>query len=187
VLSLERPSATSDAADALGREVADLRRRVAALTALLRVVFAVLRGSGLRLAGKRLPEGDGKLRIVVAIVKAQEVMPLRKILHPIGLSASRFHAWKRTSNGCGLEGQSTCPKISPHQLLPEEVGTIREMVLSEEYRHVPTGILADVRPTFMIGRHQCVSSPILSSGASSSRLWFFSSSGVLPLRKRSAS
>jgi hypothetical protein len=53
VLTLERPLPTTDA---LGREVADLRRRVAALTVLIRVLFAVFRGFGLRLVGRRLPE-----------------------------------------------------------------------------------------------------------------------------------
>jgi putative transposase len=139
VLTLEQPVPVTDA---LGREVADLRRRVAALTVLLRVLFAVFPGFGVHLAGRRLPEGDSKLSIVGAIVKAQEVMPLRKILHPIGLSQSRFHAWKRTAARCGLEDQSTCPKTSPQQLLPEEARTIRDMVVSEEYRHVPTGTLA---------------------------------------------
>jgi transposase InsO family protein len=36
----------------------------------------------------------------------------------------------------------SCPRSSPQQLTRAEVETIREMVTSEEYRHVPTGTLA---------------------------------------------
>ncbi len=129
-------------AEALLHEVADLRRRVVALSALLRVLIAVFRGFGLGLARRRMPDGDSKLRIIDAVVKAQRIIPLRKILHLIGLSASRFHSWRRGMTGCGLEDRTTCPKSSPQQLLAEEVKAIREMVLSEEYRHVPTGTLA---------------------------------------------
>jgi putative transposase len=36
----------------------------------------------------------------------------------------------------------SCPRSSPQQLTRAEVETIKEMVTSEEYRHVPTGTLA---------------------------------------------
>jgi putative transposase len=43
---------------------------------------------------------------------------------------------------CGLDDMTSCPRSSPQQLTRAEVETIRGMVTSEEYRHVPTGTLA---------------------------------------------
>ncbi len=37
---------------------------------------------------------------------------------------------------------TSCPRSSPQQLTRAEVETIKEMVTSDEYRHVPTGTLA---------------------------------------------
>ncbi|NNF42345.1 MAG: transposase [Phycisphaerales bacterium] len=43
---------------------------------------------------------------------------------------------------CDLDDHSSCPRSSPHRLTLDETETIREMVTSPEYRHVPTGTLA---------------------------------------------
>jgi transposase InsO family protein len=56
------------------------------------------------------------------------------------MTYGRFHAWN--NEACGLDDLLSCPKSSPQQLTSAEVNTIREMVTSEEYRHVPTGTLA---------------------------------------------
>ena len=42
----------------------------------------------------------------------------------------------------GLDDSPSCPRISSQQLTLAEVSKIKEMVTSEEYRHVPTGTLA---------------------------------------------
>jgi hypothetical protein len=65
---------------------------------------------------------------------------LRTVLHVIGLTYARFYAWNREE--CELDDSLSCPKSSPQQLTPKEVSTIREMALSDEYQHVPTGTLA---------------------------------------------
>lgn len=123
-------------------EVARLRRRVSRLTALLRVLFAVLQAFDFRLPNRRLASGAGKQRVVRAIEGAVAAVPLRKLLRVIGLSTSRFHTWKRAGTGCALDDRQSCPKTTPQRLTVEEVRVIREMVVSEEYRHVPTGRLA---------------------------------------------
>ena len=41
-----------------------------------------------------------------------------------------------------LDDRSSCPQTSPHQLTPNELETVRKMVTSNQYRHVPTGTLA---------------------------------------------
>ena len=48
----------------LRQEILRLRRRVRKLTALLGLALALLRSSGFRLTGARLPDGRGKLRIL---------------------------------------------------------------------------------------------------------------------------
>jgi putative transposase len=126
----------------LRQEVLKLRRRVRKLRALLRLALALLQTSGFRLTVARLPEGRDKLRILRAVDRAREHVPLRALLRFLRVSPSRFHAWGRRKHGCVLDDHSSCPRISPSRLTPSEVRTIKDLVTSPEYRHVPTGRLA---------------------------------------------
>jgi len=126
----------------LRQEVLKLRRRVQKLTALLGLALALLRTSGFRLTGERLPEGRAKRRILRAVDRAREYLPLRAVLRFLRLSPSRFHAWRRRQRACALDDQSSCPRTSPSRLTPTEVRAIEDMITSPEYRHVPTGTLA---------------------------------------------
>lgn len=125
----------------LQREVARLRKRVAVLAAVLRVVLAMLRVSGASLENARLPDGAQKRRLLRAVERSSSALPLRSVLRILGLSSSRFYAWKREGE-CGLDDVPSCPRTSPHQMSSAEVETIKEMVTSPDYRHVPTGTLA---------------------------------------------
>ncbi len=124
------------------QEVLKLRRRVQKLTALLRLALALLRTSGFRLTGARLPDGRAKIRILRAVDRAREYLPLRAVLRFLQVSPSRFHAWRRRQSACALTDQSSCPRTSPFRLTPPEVRAIQDMVTSPDYRHVPTGTLA---------------------------------------------
>jgi putative transposase len=126
----------------LRQEVLKLRRRVQKLTALLRLALALLRTSGFSLAGERLPDGRAKIRILRAVDRAREFVPLRALLRFLRLSPSRFYAWRRLQHVCALDDQSSCPHMSPHRLTPPEVRAIEDMVTALEYRHVPIGTLA---------------------------------------------
>ncbi|MGQ0615299.1 MAG: transposase [Planctomycetaceae bacterium] len=123
-------------------EVARLRRRLRCLAAILRVLLALVRTFRLDLARRRVPEGKGKLRLLRAVERAREVLPLRRICRLARLSPSRYHAWRRAQEPCQLEDEASCPKLTPHRLTPEVVRRIREMVTSPDDRHVPTGTLA---------------------------------------------
>ena len=125
----------------LQHEVLLLRRRVARLVSLLRLVVVVLKVSGVSFARVRLPEGTTKLQLLRAIERSRSHLPLRTVLRVIGVSQARYHDWTRAQR-CGLDDRSTCPRSSPQQLTLNEVDTIRDMVTSEEYRHVSTGVLA---------------------------------------------
>src|SRR6516225_9135842 len=76
---------------ALRQEILKLRRRVKKRTALLHLALAMLRTSGFRLTGARLPEGRAKRRILRAVDRAREYLPLRAVLRFLGVSPSRFH------------------------------------------------------------------------------------------------
>jgi hypothetical protein len=70
----------------LRQEILKLQRRVKKLAALLRLALALLHTSGFRLAGERLPEGPAKQRILRAVDRARECLPLRAVLRFLGLS-----------------------------------------------------------------------------------------------------
>jgi transposase InsO family protein len=126
----------------LRQEVLKLRRRVRKLTALLRLALALLRTSGFSLTGERLPDGRAKMRILRAVDRAREYVPLPAVLRFLRVSLSRFHAWSRRQSACSLDDHSSCPRTSPSRLTPPEIRAIQAMVTSPDYRHVPTGTLA---------------------------------------------
>ena len=138
VVSLEGAALTEPA---LRQEILRLRRRVQKLAALLRLVLALLRALRFTLSRERLPRGCDKMRILRAVDRARGCIPLRALLRVLGLSPSRFHAWRR-QDACALDDQSACPRTSPHRLTRADVLAIEEMVTSPDYRHVPTGTLA---------------------------------------------
>jgi transposase InsO family protein len=125
----------------LQQQVLRLRRRIQKLTALLRVLVVVFKLSGYSLNQARLPDSKNKRSLLRAIDRARAALPLRSVLRMIRLSPSRYHNWNRTQQ-CQLDDRSSCPQLSPHQLTAAEVETVHELVTSDEYRHVPTGILA---------------------------------------------
>ena len=125
----------------LQHEVLLLRRRILRLVSLLRLLVIVLKVTDFTLSRVRLPKGTAKLQLLTAIERSRSHFPVRAVLRVIGLSHARFYAWTREGE-CGLDDRPSCPKSSPQQLTPNEVNAIRDMVTSDEYRHVPTGILA---------------------------------------------
>ena len=125
----------------LQQEILKLRRRVEKLAALLRLALALLHASGFSLSRERLPGEEAKRRILGAVDRARGCIPLRVVLRFLRLSPSRFQAWRRRQTACTLDDHSSCPRTSPHRLRPCEVQAIGAMVMSPEYRHVPTGTL----------------------------------------------
>src|SRR4029450_6985926 len=100
VVSLETANLTEPE---LRQEILKLRRRVEKLAVLLRLALALLQTSGFRLSGERLPDGQAKLRILRAVDRACECIPLRAVLRFLRMSASRFQAWRRRQAAGGRE------------------------------------------------------------------------------------
>ncbi len=125
----------------LQHEVITLRRRNARLIAVLRLLVTVLNVAGFSLARVRLPEESAKRQLLRAVEQARVHFPLRTVLGVIGMTHGRFHSWKQEA--CGLDDVLSCPKSSPQQLTAAEVSVVRDMVTSDEYRHVSTGTWLD--------------------------------------------
>jgi len=111
------------------------------LIAVLRLFVVLLKISGFTLARCWVADGSKKVLFLRAIENSRSNLSLRSALRILKLSTTRYHSWKRKEN-CALEDVSSCPRTSPHQLTSAEVAVVKDMVTSEEYRHVPTGTLA---------------------------------------------
>ena len=126
----------------LQAEVLRLRQRNRTLSAVVRLLLALVRALGGRLDRRRLPQGPAKARLLRAVARTEEVLSLRGALRVLGLSASRYHRWRQAEHTCGLDDQPSCPRLTPTQLTAAEILGMKQMVESPEYRHVPTGRLA---------------------------------------------
>ena len=116
--------------------IAKLERRVSILTAVLRLVLVKLRLSRFTLGLDRVPDAEGKRRILGAIERARQSMPLHSALRVLGLSAGRYHDWVGRQEECSLDDRTSCPRSKPQVLTCQEVGTIGDMVQSKDYRHM---------------------------------------------------
>jgi hypothetical protein len=91
----------------------ELQRRVAFLGAMVGVLVAVIRVSKSRLDFERIPDPTSKRVVLRAIERSKKAMPLTAALRLAGISASRYHSWSRTEEGCDLEDQPSCPRVMP--------------------------------------------------------------------------
>jgi transposase InsO family protein len=126
----------------LQQEVLRLRSQVSTLNSLYRLLLALVTISGARLKGKHITDERSKLKLLRAIKHAYSTFPLRSVLRVIGLSESRYFSWVREDRACKSDDETSCPKSSPSQLTAKEKMTIKQMVTSPDYRHVPTSRLA---------------------------------------------
>jgi hypothetical protein len=127
--------------ESLRKEITLLRRRNERLLAMLRLVIVLLKVFGVSLAGRRVSAASRKKQLLRAIDRSRSVLPLGVALRILKLSSPRYHSWKRDGI-CALDDVPSCPISSPQQLTGSEVQSIKNMVTSEDYRHVPTGTLA---------------------------------------------
>ena len=126
----------------LQAQVLKLERRNEILLALVRLLFMLVRLSSARLDSDRLPEGTAKGKVLDAVGRATRTISLAVALHVLGLSASRYHAWRQLGQDCLLHDRSSCPKTAPTQLTPAEITTMHEFVADEAHRHISVRGLA---------------------------------------------
>ncbi|MBJ19007.1 MAG: hypothetical protein CL933_06220 [Deltaproteobacteria bacterium] len=123
-------------------EIERLRRRTALLGAVVGLLTAMLRVSKVRFDYERLPEAETKGILLRAIKRSVKVLPLNAALQITRLSASRYHSWCRAKAGCDLDGQPSCPRVVPTRLTPDEIENMRQMVESDDHRHMSLRALA---------------------------------------------
>jgi len=97
---------------------------------------------GFQIQYKRLPSSEAKSEIISAIKIASEFISLSSCLAAIGLTAARYHHWLKRQVACMLDDQSSCPRISPTQLLQSEKSKIRELFTAKEFAHYSTTALS---------------------------------------------
>jgi len=145
-LSRERPSVVSLDWDHHIASVLDenerLKRRTERQTAIIRLLVVLLKLSGFRLDAQRLPDGAAKAKILRAVDRCKEALPLKSALRLVRLSPACYHAWKRAEKRCELDDRSSCSRSHPTQLTSIEVSTIKDMVTATEYRHMPLRTLS---------------------------------------------
>ena len=83
-------------ADHLRAEVLRLRRRVALLLAMIRLLFTVFRTLGVSLDEERLHSAEGKAKLLAAIAQARPFLKLTVLLGWLGISASRVQRMDET-------------------------------------------------------------------------------------------
>lgn len=125
----------------LRQEVMQLRERNAKLVAILRLDVVLVRVCEVSLGRRPVPQSRKKRLLLRAVDRSSQALSVRTALRIVGLSRTRYHAWKREEE-CELQDASSCPQSHPQQLTVEERDVVKEMVTSEEYRHVPTSTLA---------------------------------------------
>ena len=102
----------------------------------------LLKIRGGKLDTDRLPDASNKAAVLRAVTSAIRVLALSVVLRIVGLSSSRYHAWLRKEQGCGLEDEPSCPRLFPTRLTRDEVSTMRDIVESKDYRHIAIQNLA---------------------------------------------
>jgi len=130
-----------DIAAVLGQNE-QLRQRARRQSAIIRLLAVLLRLSGFRLDDQRLADGASKAKILRAVERCKDVLPRKAALRVMRLSPARTNAWRLAEKKCELDDRSSCPRLYPTQLLPQEVSAIKDMVTGVEYRHMPLRTLA---------------------------------------------
>jgi putative transposase len=119
-----------------------VERKARTLAAVVRLLLALLRVSGFRVDGERLPEGVAKATVLRAITSAKPALPVAMILRIVGLPAARYHRWRNAAEVCGLDDRSSCPRSTPSQLTANEIASIKDIVLDPRLRHMPLRTLS---------------------------------------------
>ena len=90
---------------------------------------------GLSIDWSRLPEGEAKQKLIKAVDKCSTEIPLGLCLKEIGLSTSRYYLWRKLAVACQLSDVSSCPKLKPSKLTPNELSEMKELVTSPAFAH----------------------------------------------------
>lgn len=123
--------------------VAKLDKKVAMLTAVVRLLVTLVRVAGTTLAETRLPSAAAKRGVLRAVARAEPAIGRAAALRILGLTPARVREWtQRELQVCGLEDAPPCPRSTPGRLTRDERVAVRDMVEAEEYKHLSLRSLA---------------------------------------------
>ena len=120
---------------AMRATVGKLHRRVAILTAVVRLLVTLVRVRNLPLERTRIASGRMKNRLLSAVANAENVIGRRAALKIVGLTEGRLRVWKRKQSLCMLDDAPPCPRTQPGRLTQDEVAAMRNMVESDDLKH----------------------------------------------------
>jgi hypothetical protein len=83
----------------LHNEIARLRRKLSVVTAVMTLLLALVRAFKLR---ERLPQAARKQDLLCAVERARPTLTLKQALRIVGITPSRYHAWRRAEQSCRL-------------------------------------------------------------------------------------
>jgi hypothetical protein len=69
-------------------------------------------------------------------------VPFAVSLRVLQLSPARHRTWANLDQDCPIDDRSSCPRTSPSQLTAKEISDIRDVVVSQDYRHMSIRSLA---------------------------------------------
>jgi len=124
----------SDASE-LHAQAVRLENRVRMLLAIVRLLFSVIRISGVRLDGDRVPHADDKTKLLGVIEHARTSLKLTVILRLIGLSPSRHHAWMKRQKECALDdryfgsGDHVAARLGQHRVEARQARSAANRIL----------------------------------------------------------
>ena len=127
--------------DAL-RESARLRRKLAILSAVVRLLLALLRANHVRLDPKSLLSGADKTLILHAVARARRVMPLSHVLRVLRMPPNTFHTWRNREQRCALDDIPSCPRSQPGRITAQERFTLITLATGHAFAHMSTRALA---------------------------------------------
>jgi putative transposase len=119
-----------------------VERRLLALRALIHLLLVLVRVRGARLVNDRLPDGQDKEKLLLAISLASKAASRRRALALVGLTEARFRAWTRRQGLCTLDDRLSCPKHQPRRLNRDELSCMRTMAESVDFQHMPVSVLS---------------------------------------------
>lgn len=141
-----QPTVTTNEIEIATHELLDqvqcLQTRVKSQASIIALLMRVLSFRGGKLTLNRLPDGRHKSALLRTLGVATRSLGVDSALRIVGLSRSRYHAWRRRDVGCGLTDESSCPKSFPTRLTRDEVATMRDFVEASDYRHIAIQNLA---------------------------------------------
>ena len=120
---------------ALRATVGKLEKRVAILTAVVRLLVTLVRVCGISLGRARVAKSANKTKILNAVAKAESVIGRLAALKIVGLTKGRLRQWKHKQSLCMLDDAPPCPKTKPGRLTRDELAAMRDMVESDDLKH----------------------------------------------------